>query len=486
MSSAQPSRAAARRGTRAESAEPRPAVSIVTLGCSKNQVDSEVMAGILARAGYGIAAEGEPASVVLVNTCTFIDAAKEESIAEILEYARWKDEGRIETLVVSGCLVQRYGEEIAREIPEIDLLIGTTNLNDVARGLDRARGGERVVAVEGRGSYIGPLLLERLRLAPGVSAPLKIAEGCSKRCAFCSIPSFRGDLRSRPMEEILEEARLLTAQGVRELLVVSQDTTSYGQDLYGRPRLAQLLRALAETPQLGWLRVHYNHPAHFDDELIGVFAETPRVCRYVDMPVQHASDPILAAMNRGTSRARIRRLLSQMRERISDVTLRTTFLLGFPGETDADVGAVLDLLSDVRFERVGVFAYSPQEGTAAVALGPPVPAPVVEERIARVRELADEISLAANSAKIGRTMTVLVEGRDHAGRLFGRTEGDAPEVDGLVLLDGAAQPGEFVAAFVTGATPHDLTASVARHERIERIATTPHGRSERAPIRFAS
>jgi ribosomal protein S12 methylthiotransferase len=459
-------------------------VSIVTLGCSKNQVDSEVMAGVLARAGYGIAADGELGGVVLVNTCTFIDAAKEESIAEIMEYAAMKEEGRIETLVVSGCLVQRYGNEIAREIPEIDLLIGTANLQHVARGLERARLGERVVEVEARGSYVGPLLLERLRLAPGVSAPLKIAEGCSKRCAFCSIPSFRGDLRSRPAEEILEEARRLVSSGVRELLVVSQDTTSYGQDLWGRPRLAWLLRALAETKELGWLRVHYNHPAHVDDELIAAFAETPRVCRYVDMPVQHASDAILRAMNRGTSRDRIRRLVGAMRERIADVTLRTTFLIGFPGEKDADFRAVVDLLREARFERVGVFAYSAQEGTPSAALGGTPPPEVVEERIAILREMADEISLVANTTKVGRVLTVLVEGRDHGGRLFGRTEGDAPEVDGLVLLDGEAEPGAFVTALVTGATPHDLTASVVSAGA--GAAPSASDRSEGAPVRFAS
>src|SRR5262245_14023375 len=354
--------------------EPRlPAVSIVTLGCSKNQVDSEVMAGILSRAGYRIAPAGELVGIVLVDTCTSIDEAKEESVDEILQYARLKEEGRIERLVVTGCLVQRYGAEIAREIPEIDLLLGTANLHRVADGLARSRRGERVAEIEARGSYLGPLMLERLRLAPGVSAPLKIAEGCSKRCAFCSIPSFRGDLRSRPMEEILEEARRLVEEGVRELLVISQDTTSYGQDLYGRPRLAPLLRALSAVPGVGWVRAHYNHPAHVDDELIETFAATPRLCRYIDMPVQHASGRILAAMNRGTSPERLRRLTRAFRERVPDVTLRTTFLLGFPGEADEDFDAVLELVEEARFERIGVFLFSAQEGTPAAALPGAVP-----------------------------------------------------------------------------------------------------------------
>ncbi len=445
-----------------------PTVSIVTLGCSKNEVDSEVMAGILARAGYRVASEGELGAVVLVNTCAFIDEAKEESIDEILRYARLKEEGRIERLVVTGCLVQRYGAEIAREIPEIDLLLGTANLHLVAGGLDRARRGERVAEVEARGSYIGPLMLERMRLAPGVSAPLKIAEGCSKRCAFCAIPSFRGDLRSRPMEAILEEARGLVTQGVRELLVISQDTTSYGQDLYGRPRLAALLRALAEVPEVGWVRAHYNHPAHVDDDLIETFASTPHLCRYVDMPVQHASARVLAAMNRGTSPERLRRLVAAFRERVPGVTLRTTFLLGFPGETDEDFEAVLDLVEEARFERVGSFVFSPQEGTPAAAMAGAVPREVAVERAEALRERADAIAFEANSAKIGTRVRVLVEGRDHAGRLHGRTEADAPEVDGLVVLSGSAEPGTFVDAVVTGATAHDLAADVVEERPTER------------------
>lgn len=438
-----------------------PSISIVTLGCSKNQVDSEVMAGILSRSGYRIAPQGVLGGVVLVNTCTFIDEAKEESIEEILRYARLKEEGRIERLVVTGCLVQRYGGEIAREIPEIDLLLGTANLHLVGAGLDRVRCGERVAEVEERGSYIGPLMLERLRLAPGVSAPVKIAEGCSKRCAFCSIPSFRGDLRSRPMEEIVEEARLLVGQGVREILVISQDTTSYGQDLYGRPRLAPLLRALAAIPGIGWVRAHYNHPAHVDDELIDTFAGTPHLCRYIDMPVQHASGRILAAMNRGTSPERLRGLVQRFRERIPGVTLRTTFLLGFPGETDDDFAQVLDLVEEARFERIGTFLFSPQEGTpAAAAAAEAVPREIAAERAEILRDRADAIALEAGSAKIGTRVRVLVEGRDHAGRLYGRTEADAPEVDGLVVLSGAAEIGIFVEALVTGATPHDLTADI--------------------------
>lgn len=451
------------------------AVSIVTLGCSKNQVDSEVMAGVLARAGWRVLPEGELGEVVLVNTCTFIDAAKEESIEEILRYAALKAGGRIERLAVTGCLVQRYGEEVAREIPEADLLLGTANLHEVARGLERVEAGERVVAVEGRGSYVGPLMLERLRVAPGVSAPLKIAEGCSKRCAFCSIPSFRGPLRSRPMEEVLLEARRLATEGVREILVVSQDTTSYGQDLYGRPRLGALLRALAETSGAGWVRVHYNHPAHLDGDVVAAFVESPRLCRYMDVPIQHGSDRILSAMHRGTTRERLRRLLLGLRERIPGVTLRTTFLIGFPGETERDFADLLRLVEEVRFERIGVFAFSPQEGTPAGTMRRRPGRAVVEERMRRLRALADEISLAANSARIGSTATVLVEGADHAGRLFGRTEADAPEVDGLVLLSGAAEPGAFVEALVTGATPHDLTGEVV----------PAAARRSAAPIRFA-
>ncbi len=462
-------------GPRARNPESLPSVSIVTLGCSKNEVDSEVMAGILARGGYRLLPEGEMGEVVLVNTCTFIDAAKQESIDEILGYARLKAEGKIERLVVTGCLVQRYGAEVAKEIPEIDLMLGTTNLDLIASGLGRVRAGERVVELAERGSYVGPLMLERMRLAPGVSAPLKIAEGCSKRCAFCSIPSFRGDLRSRPIETILEEARRLVAGGVRELLIVSQDTTSYGQDLYGRPRLAPLLRALAETPGVGWVRAHYNHPAHMDEDLMAAFAETPRLCSYVDMPVQHASDSILAAMNRGTSRDKIRRLLARLRERIDGVAIRTTFLLGFPGETEEDFEAVLDLVRVVRFERIGAFTFSPQEGTPAGTMRRRVRPEVVDQRVARLRDLADEISFEANSARIGRTLEVLVEGRDHAGRLFGRTEWDAPEVDGLVMLSGDAVPGEFVPVLVSGATPHDLTGTIVR-------AAEQHS----APVRFAA
>jgi ribosomal protein S12 methylthiotransferase len=453
-----------KRGSERDS-ERATSISFVTLGCSKNEVDSEVMAGILTRAGYRLAPEGVLGEVVLVNTCAFIDAAKEESIDEILGYARLKEEGRIERLVVTGCLVQRYGAEVAREIPEIDLMLGTTNLDLVAAGLDRARRGERVVQIEERGSYIGPLMLERVRLARGVSAPLKIAEGCSKRCAFCAIPSFRGDLASRPIETIVAEARSLVAQGVKELLVISQDTTSYGQDLYGRPRLTSLLRSLAEIPDVGWIRVHYNHPAHLDDELIELFAATPALCRYIDVPVQHASDPILKAMNRGTSRVRVRERLLRIRERLPGAAIRTTFLLGFPGETDEDFEAVVDLVEEIRFERIGMFAFSPQDGTPAEKMTGAVADDVLDGRLMTLRDLADEISLEANSARIGSEVRVLVEGSDHADRLFGRTEWDAPEVDGLAILTGAAHPGEFVRARVTGATHHDVTAEILAIER---------------------
>ena len=442
-------------------AELKARVHLRTLGCPKNQVDSEVMLGALALAGYGIAERLEDADLAVVNTCSFIQSAREESIDVILELADLRESGALRALVVTGCLPQRYGEELARELPEVDAFVGTGQFQNLPRILDDALAGRgRGVYVDAGRTHLYDDRTPRLLIGGRHSAYLKLAEGCDRVCAFCAIPSIRGRFQSRTLESLLAEARDLGREGVRELNVVSQDTCSWGKDLYGRPRLAELARALDRVEDVDWVRLLYLFPTAIGDELIDVLAGGTRLLPYVDVPLQHASDRMLRAMRRGTTAERQQRLVARLRERVPGVVIRTTFIVGFPGETDADFEALLEFVRESRFDRVGVFRYSDEEGTAAFALDGKVSRALARERHAALMELSTDLLRGRLAEQVGRRVRVLVDRAAALGPALGRVWSQAPEVDGLVLLKGAASPGELVEARVTGVRDVDLEAEV--------------------------
>lgn len=445
---------------------PKAAVHFRTLGCPKNQLDGEVMLGALASAGYALAERLEDADVAVVNTCSFIESAREESIAAILELADLRGVGRLRGLVVTGCLPQRYGAELAKELPEVDAFVGTGEFPRIARILDGVlEGGERGVYVEAGRTHLADERAPRLLIGPTHSAYLKIAEGCDRVCAFCAIPGIRGRFQSRTLESVLAEARQLAAAGVREINLVAQDSTSWGKDLApragaGRPRLSELLVALdtdLELDPVAWIRLLYVYPSAVGDDLVEALAGRRRVLPYVDVPLQHASDAVLRAMRRGTTAERQRRLVERLRAEIPDLTLRTTFIVGFPGETDADFEALCAFVREMRFDHVGVFRYSDEQGTAAFELPNKVPRKVARERHRFLIALLRELQRERLQALVGRELDVLVDagGRDRAR---GRLRSQAPEIDGEVLLQGGAETGRFVRARITGVRGPDLVA----------------------------
>src|SRR5258706_6044252 len=437
-----------------------PRVYFRTLGCAKNQVDSEVMLGQLALAGCAIAEELADADVAIVNTCSFIASAREESVEAILELADEKERGSIRALVVAGCLPQRYGAELAKELPEVDAFVGTGQFQNIAQILeDACAGRSRGVYVDAGRTHLYDEHSPRLLLGARHSAYLKIAEGCDRVCAFCAIPAIRGRFQSRTLESVVAEARMLASQGVRELNVISQDTLSYGKDLPvgARPRIAELIRALDEVESVDWVRFLYLYPSALGDDVIDAFAGAKRVLRYLDVPLQHASDRLLRAMKRGVTAERQRRLVERLRARLPGCVLRTTFIVGFPGETEADFAELCAFVREVGFDRVGVVRYSDEEGTAAAELGDKVPRSVSRRRHRQLMALQREIMRAKLATQIGETAQVLVDspGRDRA---VGRLWSQAPEVDGSVLLRGAAGAGELVRARVVGVRDVDLEA----------------------------
>ena len=442
----------------AQTEAPRALVYFRSLGCPKNQVDSEVMLGALALRGYAVCEELEDADVAIVNTCSFIESAREESVEAILELAEQREAGALRGLVVAGCLPQRYGSELARELPEVDAFVGTGQFPKIAEILDGALTGRKGgVYVEAGETYLAELADPRLRFGLAHSAYLKIAEGCDRVCAFCAIPGIRGKFQSRPIESLVAEAAALAGQGVRELNLISQDTTSYGKDLYGGPRLAELLAALDEGAGVDWIRLLYLYPSAVSDAVIDAIAGAKRILPYVDMPLQHASDALLKAMKRGVTAERQRALVAKLRERIPGVALRTTFIVGFPGETDDDFGALLAFVEEARFDRVGVFRYSDEENTAAMTYGHKVPARVARRRYeALVTKLA-ELQRDKLAAQVGHEVTVLVDQRA-PGVAKARLWSQAPDIDGVVWLQGDATPGEFAKARITGVRGADLEA----------------------------
>ena len=426
-------------------------INVITLGCSKNTVDSEHLMARLAAAGYEVLFDSDrtDTKVVVINTCGFIGDAKQESIDMILRAAAAKQAGKIERLFVVGCLSERYADELRAEIPEVDEYFGARTWDGIVRAL---------------GASEDPALATERRLTtPKHYAYLKISEGCNWKCGYCAIPLIRGGHVSVPMEELEEEARKLAAQGVRELMVIAQDTTYYGIDLYGRRMLAELLRRLCRIDGIAWIRLHYAYPAAFPDEVIEVMAAEPKICKYLDIPFQHISDAQLAAMHRRHTKAEAMELIRRLRTAIPDLALRTTLLVGYPGETEADFEELLEFVREVRFERLGVFAYSEEEGTySAEQLRDDVPEAVKQERVERIMALQNEISLENNRRRVGRTERVIIDSRQ--GDFYvGRTQYDSPEVDQEILIPVGGRRllrGHFYEAEVTSAADYDLYGEV--------------------------
>jgi len=432
-------------------------VGLVSLGCPKNLVDSEGLLARLVEHGYELTADPAEADIIIVNTCGFIDAAKEESIDTILEMAAYKEKGRCRKLIVTGCLSQRYPQEIAAEIPEVDAVIGTGSLERLPALLDEIESGKQVVAVGAPGGFRGGARI--LATRPG-TAYLKIAEGCNHRCSYCVIPELRGPLKSRPEEELVAEASSLARQGVKELILVAQDTTSYGLDLYHELRLPSLLRKLAAIPEIRWLRLLYMYPERITSELLATIAEEPKVCRYFDIPLQHASDRILKAMGRASRQSSVRRLVEEIRRVFPEAALRTTFIVGFPGETEAEYEELLAFVEEQEFDWVGVFSYSPQEGTPAADLPGQVADEIKEERRERLLKVQRRISLKRNRAWLGKRLEVLIE-RVGEGTGSGRCFRQAPEVDGITRIRGQGlKVGEFARVEIKHAGIYDLGGRV--------------------------
>lgn len=434
-------------------------ILFISLGCDKNLVDSEVMLGLLHKAGFALTDDEREADVIVVNSCCFIGDAKEESINTILDMARYKEIGVCKALVVTGCLAERYKEEVLTEMPEVDAVVGTSSYDHIVEVVQSVL--EHHIHTQTFESIdITPTrTANRLVTTGGHYAFLKIAEGCDKYCTYCVIPQVRGHYRSVPMEDLLAEARSLVDGGVKELILVAQETTLYGVDLYGEKTLPKLLRELAKIPGLVWIRIQYCYPEEITDELIQTIREEIKVCSYLDIPIQHASDSILKRMGRRTTESAIREMIAKLRREIPDLALRTTLISGFPGETEEDHETLMRFIDDMEFDRLGVFTYSQEEDTPAAAMEDQIPEEVKKERRAEAMELQQEISLEKCQDMIGRTVLVMIEGKVADENAYvGRTYRDAPGVDGYIFIntDQELMSGDFVHARVTGALEYDL------------------------------
>ena len=438
-------------------------VLFVSLGCDKNLVDTEVMLGMLADGGYSFTDDETEAEAVVINTCCFINDAKEESVNTILEMAELKKSGQIKALIVTGCLAQRYKEEIQEEIEEVDAIIGTSAIETIVETLDDVLAGKKENHLY---TLNKPPLGGKKRVVTtgGYYAYLKIAEGCNKHCTYCIIPKIRGDFRSVPMEELLKEAKQLAEGGVKELILVAQETTLYGVDLYGEKRLPRLLQELCKIEELSWIRLLYCYPEEITDELIEVIAAEPKICHYLDIPIQSGSDKILKRMGRRTDTAQIRELVDKLRESIPDICIRTTFIAGFPGETAEDHEDTMVFINEMEFDRLGAFAYSPEEGTPAANMPEQVPE---EEKISRqeeIMELQQEIAFEAAENMTGKVLTAMIEGKIAEDDIYvARTYKDAPGVDGYVFIETQRtfMSGDFVRVKITGSNEYDLIGELA-------------------------
>ena len=432
-------------------------ILFISLGCDKNLVDSEQMMGLLRDRGYEFTDDEETADVGGINTCGFISSAKEESINTILSMAEHKKDN-LKALIVTGCLAQRYKDEILDEMPEIDAIVGTTAFDTICDVVDD------VLAHKGHNEFKDVNAMcrpdsKRIITTGGYYSYLKIAEGCDKRCTYCSIPLFRGSYRSTPMEQLVEEAEYLAAGGIKELILVAQETSLYGRDIYGEKKLPQLLHKLCAIQGIEWIRILYCYPEEITDELIETIKTEPKICHYIDMPIQHASDTILKKMGRRTTNADLRKIISKLRTEIPDIALRTTLITGFPGESDEDHNILMDFIDEMEFDRLGVFTYSPEEDTPAATMTEQIPEEVKEDRQAELMELQQEIAFDLAEDMVGREVLVMIEGKVADENAYvGRTYKDAPNVDGLIFIntDEELMSGDFARVRVTGALEYDL------------------------------
>lgn len=433
-------------------------ILFISLGCDKNLVDSEVMLGLLDAKGYQMVDDETLADVIVVNTCCFIHDAKEESIQTILEMAQYKTKGRLKALIVTGCLAQRYQKEILEEIPEVDAVLGTTSYDKIVETVEEALAGNGHLELADVDAL--PLVdVKRLVTTGGHYAYLKIAEGCDKHCTYCIIPKIRGNYRSVPMERLLKEAEELAEQGVKELILVAQETTLYGKDLYGEKSLSKLLRELCKINGIRWIRILYCYPEEIDDALIQVMKEEKKICHYLDLPIQHANDTILKRMGRRTSKQQLKKIVRKLRQEIPDIALRTTLITGFPGETQEQHEELMEFVDEMEFDRLGVFTYSPEEDTPAAEMSDQISEEVKQERQAELMELQQDIVFDQAEDMIGQEVLVMIEGKVADENAYvGRTYKDTPNVDGLIFIntDEELMSGDFAKVKVTGALEYDL------------------------------
>lgn len=440
-------------------------IFFISLGCDKNLVDSEVMLGLVREHGLTITNDETQADLIVINTCCFIGDAKEESINTILEMAELKKTGVLKGLIVTGCLAQRYQDDILNEIPEVDALVGSTSYDSINEVIDRVMKGEKTSEFKDI-DYLTNVKTHRVNTTGGYYSYLKIAEGCDKHCTYCIIPKIRGNYRSVPMEQLLEEARFLVEGGVKELIIIAQETTVYGVDLYGEKTLPKLLKNLCAIPGLDWVRVQYCYPEEITDELIEVIKSEPKICHYLDIPIQHASDDILKRMGRRTNHQELRTLIGKLRREIPDIALRTSLITGFPGETQEDHEVLKNFVSEMRFERLGVFTYSKEENTAAAKMPDQILKKVKLARQKDLMEIQQRIAFENAKSMIGRRLKVMIEGKlVEEGIFIGRTYMDAPNIDGYIFVHTKDElmSGEFVDVLVTEAKEYDLigTAELA-------------------------
>ena len=439
-------------------------ILFVSLGCDKNLVDTEMMLGQLSQEGFTFTDDETQAEVIVVNTCCFIGDAKEESINTILEMAELKNSGVLKALVVTGCLAQRYREEILTEIPEVDCILGTTAIDQIVDAVKEALAGQKVELKHIEDINRAPVYgKKRIMTTGGHYAYLKIAEGCDKHCTYCIIPKIRGSFRSVPMEALVEEAKVLVEQGVKEIILVAQETTLYGQDLYGRKTLPELLDKLNEISGLYWIRILYCYPEEVTDELIDAIKRNKKVCHYLDIPIQHGSDAVLKRMGRRTNEKQLRDIVEKLRKEIPDICLRTTLISGFPGETEEDHEAVMHFVDDLEFDRLGVFTYSAEEDTPAATMADQVEEETKEDRRAQIMELQQEIAYDKADSMIGQKLMVMIEGKVADENAYvGRSYKDAPNVDGYVFVNTGLNlmTGDFVPVVITGSYEYDLIGEV--------------------------
>lgn len=432
---------------------------IISLGCAKNLVDTEVMLGILTEHEVLIVQEPAEADILIINTCGFIDSAKEESISTILSMADFKKSGKCRGLIVAGCLGQRYKQELLDELPEIDAIVGTGSWHRIMEAVNAILNGQRILLADAN-TTIYDHQMPRITTTPFYSSYVKIADGCNNCCAYCAIPAIRGQYRSRPINSIVEEVKRLVQRGTKEIILIAQDTTNYGSDLYGTPHLTALLKELVKIADLAWIRLLYCYPQYFEDDLIEIIASEPKILNYIDLPLQHAHDDILTAMNRHDSRQQIETLLSKLRAAIPDVVIRTSLIVGFPGETEEQFDFLLKFVEQQQFQHVGVFTYSQEEGTTAAAMDNQIESSVKEDRYHRLMTRQSQISEALNLKSEGRIIDVLIEGitEETPPIVFGRSYREAPEVDGRVYVENfaAAKPGDMIKAKILQGFTYDI------------------------------